>query len=283
MVLRRLRRAGRREMHRHSDIRALCARVLPGPTGVRCFSSTQKRVGAGSDSAPRRQLAGGSCRDARVRRGHQGSAGSSFLPTFEFVAGDYASIDQAALTSESLPVSKTVGDEAYSGSVLKQAEMRAIFVAIEASPFSTYGQAFASTGAISHAQTGMFQIGSFSDHRRSRFGSDHGLREGLPRHRHRRRLGSKTRWAYCSSSFREFARGQRLASARTYSGVPSAANETSIDAKDCCRRRVRRHDEVARAPEQTERDNGQQQCVEASGLLRFSCSPSTPVCRVLRG
>ena len=36
------------------------------------------------------------------------------------VSGDYASIDQAALTGESLPVAKKVGDEAYSGSVVKQ-------------------------------------------------------------------------------------------------------------------------------------------------------------------
>ena len=41
------------------------------------------------------------------------------------VGGDYASIDQAALTGESLPATKKIGDEAYSGSIVKQGEMRA--------------------------------------------------------------------------------------------------------------------------------------------------------------
>jgi H+-transporting ATPase len=36
------------------------------------------------------------------------------------VGGAYASIDQAALTGESLPAEKKVGDEAFSGSVVKQ-------------------------------------------------------------------------------------------------------------------------------------------------------------------
>jgi cation transport ATPase len=40
--------------------------------------------------------------------------------------GDYASIDQAALTGESLPVAKKVSDDAYSGSVVKQCEMQGV-------------------------------------------------------------------------------------------------------------------------------------------------------------
>jgi H+-transporting ATPase len=39
------------------------------------------------------------------------------------IEGDYISIDQAALTGESLPVTKKVGDTAYSGSIAKQGEM----------------------------------------------------------------------------------------------------------------------------------------------------------------
>lgn len=40
-----------------------------------------------------------------------------------FIDGDYISIDQAALTGESLPVSKKVGDSGYSGSIAKKGEM----------------------------------------------------------------------------------------------------------------------------------------------------------------
>jgi ATPase, P-type (transporting), HAD superfamily, subfamily IC len=52
-----------------------------------------------------------------------------------FVAGDYAAIDQAALTGESLPVSKKIGDEAYSGSVVKQGQMTGVVIATGANTF----------------------------------------------------------------------------------------------------------------------------------------------------
>jgi H+-transporting ATPase len=45
------------------------------------------------------------------------------------IEGDFASIDQAALTGESLPAGKKVGDEAYSGSIVKQGEMSGVVIA----------------------------------------------------------------------------------------------------------------------------------------------------------
>jgi H+-transporting ATPase len=44
----------------------------------------------------------------------------------KLIEGDYLSIDQAALTGESLPVSKKLGDLAYSGSIVKKGEMVAV-------------------------------------------------------------------------------------------------------------------------------------------------------------
>ncbi len=78
------------------------------------------------------------------------------------VGGDYASIDQAALTGESLPVAKKVGDAAYSGSVVKQGEMEGVVIATGANTFfGRTAKLVAGAGAISHAQKAMFQIGNF--------------------------------------------------------------------------------------------------------------------------
>src|SRR6266481_3847013 len=44
----------------------------------------------------------------------------------KLMQGDYISIDQSALTGESLPVTKKSGEDAYSGSVVKQGEMVAV-------------------------------------------------------------------------------------------------------------------------------------------------------------
>jgi H+-transporting ATPase len=79
-----------------------------------------------------------------------------------FVGGDYASIDQAALTGESLPVAKNVGEQAYSGSVVKQGEMQGVVIATGANTFfGRTAKLVAGAGAISHAQKAMFQIGNF--------------------------------------------------------------------------------------------------------------------------
>jgi H+-transporting ATPase len=78
------------------------------------------------------------------------------------VSGDYASIDQAALIGESLPVAKKVGEEAYSGSVVKQGEMEGIVIATGSDTFfGRTAKLVAGAGAVSHAQQAMFQIGNF--------------------------------------------------------------------------------------------------------------------------
>lgn len=77
-------------------------------------------------------------------------------------AGDYASIDQSALTGESLPVSKKIGDEAFSGSIVKQGEMEAVVIATgEKTFFGRTAKLVAGAGSASHAQKAMFQIGNF--------------------------------------------------------------------------------------------------------------------------
>ena len=53
----------------------------------------------------------------------------------KLIGGAYLSVDQSALTGESLPVDKKVGDDAYSGSIAKQGEMTA---AVTATGMNTY-------------------------------------------------------------------------------------------------------------------------------------------------
>lgn len=78
------------------------------------------------------------------------------------IDGEFASIDQAALTGESLPVSKKIGDEAYSGSIVKQGEMEAVVIATGSNTFfGRTAKLVANAGAQSHAQKAMFQIGNF--------------------------------------------------------------------------------------------------------------------------
>ncbi|MCW2284522.1 H+-transporting ATPase [Rhodoblastus acidophilus] len=78
------------------------------------------------------------------------------------IGGSYLSIDQAALTGESLPVSKAVGDTAYSGSVAKQGDMQGVVTAIgNATFFGRTAKLVASAGAMSHSQKAVVQIGDF--------------------------------------------------------------------------------------------------------------------------
>ena len=80
----------------------------------------------------------------------------------KLVEGDYLSVDQSALTGESLPVDKAVGDEAYSGSIAKQGEMTGL---VTATGMKTY---FGKTAGlvqdaktVSHFQRAVLRIGNF--------------------------------------------------------------------------------------------------------------------------
>jgi len=76
------------------------------------------------------------------------------------ISGAYLSIDQAALTGESLPVSKAVGDVAYSGSIAKQGDMQGVVTAIgNATFFGRTAKLVASAGAVSHSQKAVVRIG----------------------------------------------------------------------------------------------------------------------------
>ncbi|NIA25388.1 MAG: plasma-membrane proton-efflux P-type ATPase [Gammaproteobacteria bacterium] len=76
--------------------------------------------------------------------------------------GQYLSVDQSALTGESLPVTKKPGDVAFSGSVAKQGEMVALVVATGTGTY--FGKTAAlvqEAGAVSHFQKAVLQIGDF--------------------------------------------------------------------------------------------------------------------------
>lgn len=78
------------------------------------------------------------------------------------VEGDYLSVDQAALTGESLPVTKKVGDSGYSGSIAKQGDMKGVVTATGNNTFfGRTAKLVASAGAKSHSQKAVLQIGDF--------------------------------------------------------------------------------------------------------------------------
>lgn len=80
----------------------------------------------------------------------------------ELTGGDYLSIDQSALTGESLPVDKTIGDTAYSGSVVRQGEMQGV---VTATGMNTYfgrtAQLVETAQTRSHFQQAVLPIGNF--------------------------------------------------------------------------------------------------------------------------
>jgi H+-transporting ATPase len=80
----------------------------------------------------------------------------------KLIEGDYLSIDQSALTGESLPVDKKVGDIGYSGSVAKQGEMVALVVGTGANTyFARTAKLVQAAGAASHFQKAVLTIGDY--------------------------------------------------------------------------------------------------------------------------
>ncbi|MBM3623795.1 MAG: HAD-IC family P-type ATPase, partial [Alphaproteobacteria bacterium] len=76
--------------------------------------------------------------------------------------GDYLSCDQAALTGESLPVSKKVGDDAYSGAIAKQGAMTGVVTATgDRTFFGRTAKLVGAAGAVSHSQRAVTQVGDF--------------------------------------------------------------------------------------------------------------------------
>ncbi|MGD8726140.1 MAG: plasma-membrane proton-efflux P-type ATPase [Gemmatimonadales bacterium] len=78
------------------------------------------------------------------------------------VDGTYLSVDQSALTGESLPVEKAVGDTVYSGSITHQGEAKAV---VAATGMNTYfgktAKLVQSAGKTSHFQHAVLGIGNF--------------------------------------------------------------------------------------------------------------------------
>jgi H+-transporting ATPase len=78
------------------------------------------------------------------------------------IDGDYLSVDQSALTGESLPVSKQSGDAVYSGATVKQGEMVAVVTATGSSTyFGRTARLVAQARPESHFQKAVLSIGDY--------------------------------------------------------------------------------------------------------------------------
>ncbi len=90
------------------------------------------------------------------------AAGQIIPADLLLIEGDYLSCDQAALTGESLPVSKKIGDDAYSGSIAKQGAMTGVVTAIgDRTFFGRTAKLVGAAGAVSHSQRAVTQVGDF--------------------------------------------------------------------------------------------------------------------------
>jgi len=80
----------------------------------------------------------------------------------KLIDGGYLAVDQSALTGESLPVDKQVGEIAYSGSVAKQGEMIGLVTATGGETFfGRTARLVEGAGAVSHFQKAVLAIGDY--------------------------------------------------------------------------------------------------------------------------
>ncbi len=78
------------------------------------------------------------------------------------VSGDYLSIDQSALTGESLPVSKRIGDDAYSGTIARQGEAVAEVIATGVDTrLGKTANLVQQAKKVSHFQRAVLSIGNY--------------------------------------------------------------------------------------------------------------------------
>src|SRR5271154_3495684 len=80
----------------------------------------------------------------------------------KLVDGDYLSIDQSALTGESLPVDKKKNDVAYSGSIVRMGQMNGLVVAPGMNTlFGRTARLVENVQTVSHFQKAVLKIGNF--------------------------------------------------------------------------------------------------------------------------
>ena len=78
------------------------------------------------------------------------------------LAGDEVSVDQSALTGESLPASRKTGDPVYSGSILRRGEIGALVYATGAKTyFGKTAQLVQTAVTVSHFQKAVLKIGNY--------------------------------------------------------------------------------------------------------------------------
>ncbi len=89
-------------------------------------------------------------------------AGDIIPADAKLIDGDYLSVDQSALTGESLPAGKENGDVVYSGSIAKQGEMLALVTTTGTQTyFGRTAKLVEGAGKASHFQKAVLQIGDY--------------------------------------------------------------------------------------------------------------------------